>query len=55
MATERKMASRPNYYQERATRERVKNSRKQEKLRKREEASTERKASREKVPGEPED
>lgn len=46
------MASRPNYYQERATRERLKNSRKQEKLRKREEASAERKASREKTPDE---
>jgi hypothetical protein len=46
------MASRPNYYQERATRERVKDSRKQEKLRKREEAAAERKASRDKTPGE---
>ena len=48
------MASRPNYYQDRASKERVKNSRKQEKLRKREEASKERKASREQTPGEPE-
>jgi hypothetical protein len=46
------MAPRPNYYQDRASRERVKNSKKLEKLRKREEASAERKAAREKPTGE---
>ena len=44
------MAFKPNYYQERASRERAKNARKQEKLRKREEAAAERKAVREKAP-----
>jgi hypothetical protein len=43
------MAFKPNYHQERATRERAKNAKKQEKLRKREEAAAERKAAREKT------
>ncbi len=38
-----------NYHQERASRERAKNARKQEKLRKREEAAAERKVAREKA------
>lgn len=41
------MAFRPNYRQERAQKSRVKEERKQEKLRKREEASLQRKALRE--------
>ena len=41
------MALKPNYYQERASRERVKNSRKQEKLRQRQEASAQRRTARE--------
>jgi hypothetical protein len=45
------MPSKPNYHQERVSRERAKNARKQEKLRKREEAAAERKAVREKSPG----
>jgi hypothetical protein len=45
------MAFKPNYYQERASRERVKNAKKQEKLRKREEAAAERKAARDKESG----
>jgi len=45
------MAFKPNYRQERASRERTKNERKQEKLRKREEAAAERKAVRDKDPG----
>jgi hypothetical protein len=48
---EKTVAFKVNYHQERASRERVKNERKQEKLRKREEASAERKAEREKNPG----
>ena len=40
------MPYKPNYHQERASRERTKNERKQEKLRKREEAAAERKAAR---------
>jgi hypothetical protein len=44
------VAFKVNYHQERASRERVKNARKQEKLRKREEASAERKNEREKNP-----
>ena len=39
--------SKPNYRQERATRERVKDQKKQEKLRRREEESAKRKALRE--------
>jgi hypothetical protein len=46
------MAFPPNYRQERATRERAKNSKKQEKLRKREEASAKRKAARDPNSGE---
>ena len=45
------MAFPPNYRQERATRERAKNSKKQEKLRKREEASAKRKALRDENSG----
>ena len=45
------MAFKPNYYPERASRERVKNAKKQEKLRKREEAAAERKAARDKESG----
>ena len=41
------MAFKPNYYQERASRERIKSSRKEEKLRQREEASTQRRVARE--------
>jgi len=44
------MAFKPNYNQERASRERAKNVKKQEKLRKREEAAAERKAARDKTP-----
>ncbi len=40
------MAFKTNYRQERASRDRVKNERKQEKLRKREAAAAERKAAR---------
>jgi hypothetical protein len=40
------MPFKPNYHQERASRERAKNERKQEKLRKREAAAAERKAAR---------
>lgn len=40
------MAFRPNYHQERAQKNRAKEERKQEKLRKREEASLQRKAFR---------
>lgn len=40
------MPFKPNYHQERASRERAKNERKQEKLRKREEAAAQRKAAR---------
>ena len=47
------MAIRPNYRQDRAARERVKDSRKQEKLRKREEASAERKAARQETSDDP--
>ncbi|HEX5278975.1 MAG TPA: hypothetical protein VFW28_02740 [Micropepsaceae bacterium] len=44
------MPFKPNYHQERASRDRVKNERKQEKLRKREAAAAERKAARETSP-----
>lgn len=44
------MPFKPNYHQERASRERAKNERKQEKLRKREAASAERKAARDPSP-----
>lgn len=40
------MPFKPNYHQERVSRERAKNERKQEKLRKREAAAAERKAAR---------
>jgi hypothetical protein len=46
------MAFKPNYHQDRAARNRTKEARKQEKLRKREQATEERKASREKADGE---
>ena len=46
------MAFKPNYYQERASRERVKNSRKQDKLRQREVASAQRRTARENATGE---
>ena len=45
------MPFKPNYHQERASRERAKNAKKQEKLRKREEAAAERKSAREKDRG----
>lgn len=50
------MAMKPNYRQERASRERAKDQKKQEKLRRREEESAKRKALREGAPesGEPE-
>lgn len=44
------MPFKPNYHQERASRERAKNERKQEKLRKREAAAAERKAARDTSP-----
>lgn len=44
------MPFKPNYHQERASRERAKNERKQEKLRKREAAAAERKAVRDAAP-----
>jgi hypothetical protein len=40
------MPFKPNYFQERASRERAKNAKKQEKLRKREETTAQRKAAR---------
>ncbi|HEX3487277.1 MAG TPA: hypothetical protein VHT51_19630 [Micropepsaceae bacterium] len=48
------MAMKPNYRQERLSRERNKDAKKQEKLRKREEDSAKRKALRDEQPGEPE-
>jgi hypothetical protein len=48
------MAMKPNYRQERLSRERNKDAKKQEKLRKREEDSAKRKALRGEQPGEPE-
>lgn len=48
------MAMKPNYRQERQTRERAKNLKKQDKLRRREEESTKRKILREGEAGEPE-
>ena len=48
------MAMKPNYRHERQTRERAKDLKKQEKLRRREEDSTTRKALRGDEPGEPE-
>ena len=44
------MPFKPNYHQERVSRERAKNERKQEKLRKREAAAAERKAARDPAP-----
>jgi hypothetical protein len=43
------MPVKPNYHQERASRERAKNAKNQEKLRKREETAAERKAAHEKA------
>ena len=48
------MAMKPNYRQERLSRERNKDAKKQEKLRKREEDAARRKALRGEQPGEPE-
>jgi hypothetical protein len=48
------MAMKPNYRQERQTRERAKDAKKQEKLRRREEESAKRKTLRGDAPGEPE-
>jgi hypothetical protein len=48
------MVMKPNYRQERLTRERNKDAKKQEKLRRREEDAAKRKALRAEEPGEPE-
>ncbi|HXI99773.1 MAG TPA: hypothetical protein VNH44_01035 [Micropepsaceae bacterium] len=48
------MAMKPNYRQERLSRERNKDAKKQEKLRRREEDAAKRKALRGEKPGEPE-
>jgi hypothetical protein len=45
------MAFKPNYRQERAQRERTKETRKQEKLKRLEEETAKRKAAREGIPG----